>query len=125
MNAVQLRNPALTVRQPYAWLIVAGLKPIENRTWSTTYRGPLLIAAAVRLHDHPIPEIEQRYGVHIDRDALMFGGIIGRVNLVDVVRSHASRWFHGPFGWVFERPTELPFHKVRGQQTLFDVPDYA
>jgi hypothetical protein len=30
----------LSVRQPYAWLIVAGFKPIENRTWRTTYRGP-------------------------------------------------------------------------------------
>lgn len=36
---------ALTICQPYAHLIAIGQKPIENRTWETTYRGPLLIHA--------------------------------------------------------------------------------
>jgi hypothetical protein len=36
----------LSVRQPYAWLIVAGFKTIENRTWRTNYRGPLQIHAS-------------------------------------------------------------------------------
>ena len=30
----------LSVRQPWAWLIVAGHKDIENRKWRTSYRGP-------------------------------------------------------------------------------------
>jgi hypothetical protein len=121
MNAVQLRKPALTVRQPYASLIIAGLKPIENRTWATTYRGPLLIHAAVKLHDHSVVEIERRYGVKIDSVALQFGGIIGRVELVDVVTSHSSRWFTGPFGWVLTSPVWLPFRSMRGAQTLFEA----
>jgi hypothetical protein len=37
---------ALTIRQPWAWLIVHGHKDLENRTWCTSYRGPLLIHAA-------------------------------------------------------------------------------
>ncbi len=36
---------ALTIRQPWAWAITCGLKRVENRTWSTNYRGPLLIHA--------------------------------------------------------------------------------
>jgi hypothetical protein len=36
---------ALTVRRPWAALIAAGLKQVENRTWSTPYRGLLLIHA--------------------------------------------------------------------------------
>lgn len=43
--------PALTVRQPWAWAIARGHKPIENRTWSTTYRGPLAIHAAKKWDD--------------------------------------------------------------------------
>ena len=35
----------LSVRQPWASLLVRGVKDIENRTWSTTYRGPVLIHA--------------------------------------------------------------------------------
>jgi len=36
---------ALSVRQPWAWLIANNLKPIENRTWPTRYRGAFLIHA--------------------------------------------------------------------------------
>lgn len=121
MNAVKSRQPALTVFQPYAWLIVAGLKPIENRTWSTTYRGPLIIHAGVRMHAHGIDEIEKRYRVKIDRDALQMGGVIGEVHLVDVVTKHPSAWFTGPFGFVLERPRALPFRALRGGQGLFEA----
>ncbi len=37
---------ALTVRQPWAGLIAAGIKPVENRTWRRDYRGPLWLHAA-------------------------------------------------------------------------------
>lgn len=36
---------ALTIRQPWASLIAAGVKTIETRSWSTRYRGPLAIHA--------------------------------------------------------------------------------
>lgn len=39
-------TPALSVRQPWAWLILHAGKDIENRTWRTRYRGPLLIHAS-------------------------------------------------------------------------------
>jgi hypothetical protein len=42
---------ALTVRQPWAWAIAMGHKPIENRDWTTPYRGPLAIHAASRWDD--------------------------------------------------------------------------
>lgn len=38
--------PVLTVRQPWADLILRGVKTLEVRTWSTAYRGPLVIHAA-------------------------------------------------------------------------------
>jgi hypothetical protein len=37
---------ALSIRQPWAWLIVNGYKDIENRSWATKFRGPVLIHAA-------------------------------------------------------------------------------
>jgi hypothetical protein len=36
----------LSVKQPYATLICAGVKTVENRTWKTDYRGRLLIHAS-------------------------------------------------------------------------------
>ncbi len=38
---------ALTIFQPYASLIADGTKWVENRTWSTTHRGPLAIHAGL------------------------------------------------------------------------------
>ena len=38
---------ALTIRQPWASLIAAGVKTIETRSWSTRYRGPLAIHAGL------------------------------------------------------------------------------
>ena len=42
---------ALTVRQPWAWAIAAGVKDCENRTWSTSHRGWLAIHTAATLAD--------------------------------------------------------------------------
>lgn len=121
MNAVKSRQPALTIFQPYAWLIVAGFKPIENRGWSTTYRGPLIIHAGAKMHDHPIHEIERRYRVKIDPRLLRLGGVIGEVDLVDVVTQHPSPWFTGPFGFVLQNPRPLPFRYLRGGQGIFEA----
>lgn len=40
---------ALTLTQPWATLVAIGAKKIETRSWSTSYRGPLAIHAAVGL----------------------------------------------------------------------------
>jgi hypothetical protein len=37
---------ALSIMQPWAWLIVNGHKAIENRNWRCHYRGPVLIMPA-------------------------------------------------------------------------------
>ncbi len=112
---------AISIRQPWAWLVVVGIKDIENRTWSK-HRGPLLIHASASKADLvSIEEIEQRHGIAIDRAALRFDGIIGAAELVDVVSRSSSPWFRGPLGWVLREPRALPFMLVRGMQKLFDV----
>jgi hypothetical protein len=116
---------ALSIRQPYAWLIVAGHKPVENRTWTVTHRGPLLIHASRKMHPTPVAEIERKYAISIPRDQLQFGGIIGRVELVDIVTRSDSKWFSGPFGWILRDARPLAFHPCTGAQTLFDVHLYA
>ena len=44
-NLEEANMKALTICQPYAELVLRGEKPVENRTWEMTYRGPLLIHA--------------------------------------------------------------------------------
>jgi len=33
----------ISIRNPIGYLIAAGIKDVENRSWATKYRGPLLI----------------------------------------------------------------------------------
>lgn len=37
---------ALSLTQPWAWLVIHGGKDVENRRWNTRYRGAFLIHAA-------------------------------------------------------------------------------
>ncbi len=39
---------ALSLWQPWAWLVAVGEKVCETRSWSTKYRGPIAIHAAKR-----------------------------------------------------------------------------
>lgn len=111
---------AISIKQPWAHLIIAGLKPIENRTWTTRYRGPLLIHASRRMCVE-VEAIEQAFGVAIDRKQLHFGALIGVVDLIDVVKESASPWFEGPFGWVMKNARPIRPVPWRGQLSLFDV----
>jgi hypothetical protein len=82
----------LSIRQPWAHLIVTGQKRIENRTWTTDYRGPLLIHAGRRWADEPVETIEKCFNVKIPRD-LSRGGIVGIGALVDVVEQSEDGYF--------------------------------
>lgn len=113
---------ALSVRQPWAWAIVAGYKDIENRTWSTPYRGPLLIQATQRIDHGGVRQLE-RLKIDIP-DELAFGAIIGSVDLVDVFNdpsgyvARSNPWaMRGYWHWVLRRPREYvrPIPQ-RGQQ---------
>jgi len=74
---------ALSIRQPWAWLIIHGGKDIENRTWLTKYRGRILVHASQGMSR---PEYEAAKIVADTNNAYMpdfenlkRGGIIGSV----------------------------------------------
>lgn len=116
---------ALSILQPWCFAILTLGKDIENRTWSTSYRGRFLIHAGkgfdtegyaflLRMKaDHPEwPEIPR--AVDFQR-----GGIVGSVVLRDVVRTSTSRWFSGPVGFVLQGAREETFTPIRGQLGFF------
>jgi hypothetical protein len=114
---------AITIRQPWAWLIVAGKKDIENRTWKTHYRGRLLIHAASRMADQPLSEVEEEYGVKLPPLVEMRRGwIVGICDLVDCVTEHRSKWFEGPYGFVLRNARKRPFREMKGALNLWDYP---
>ena len=109
---------ALSIRQPWAWLIVHGGKDIENRTWKTNYRGPVLIHASKTFEG--VGMVELIMGVPLP-SVFARGGIIGMADLVDCVTESDSRWFAGPFGFVLQNARPLPFKAVRGRLGLFEA----
>ncbi len=87
---VRVFHPVLTVRQPFAWAIVARLKDMENRTWATPHRGRLYIHAAGRVPRETMA-LAATFGLSLPEDAV-FSAIIGHVTLADVVTNSRSRW---------------------------------
>ncbi len=112
--------PALSVRQPWAWLIVNGYKDVENRSWPTHHRGPLLIHAGSNTSELPRrSEIERQHGIKVP-EGIELGGIIGVVNLIDCKARTDSPWHNrGSIGWVLAKPRRLPFRACKGNLGLF------
>jgi hypothetical protein len=69
---------ALTIRQPWAELILRGRKPYELRSWKTNYRGFLAIHAAAKIN----AEKARRLGLNPER--LIVGAFVGVAILSDV-----------------------------------------
>ena len=89
---------ALTIRQPWAAMIVNGQKTVENRVWRTPHRGPLLIHAGGRL---------DRSGPALD-DSVPLGAVVGIVDLVDIVRDCGREWAEpGCWHWLLVNPRLL------------------
>ena len=56
-------------------------------------------------------------------EAMLRGGIIGSVELVDVVEQSASPWFFGPVGFVLRNPKPCKFIPMKGQLGFFNRPE--
>ena len=129
----------LSVRQPWAYLIVEGYKDIENRKWRTSYRGPLLIHSSQAVDPNDFPKQRawlNMCGVVIPED-LPRGAIVGLVNLIDVWDTHSygdgstnefkvdvSPFFEGPYG--FKMIGSVPFYEpipYRGQLGIREASD--
>lgn len=127
---------ALSVKQPWAALLVAGLKTVEIRTWATRVRGPVLIHASKRPDPRPegwalvtTPELRALAARH--------GGILGTATLSDCVKydtaegfaeacaahRNAPDWFRdgGLYGFVFHSPRILAYHACPGRTMFFAV----
>jgi hypothetical protein len=113
---------ALSIQQPWAWLIVNGYKPVENRDWSTRVRGWIGIHAGKKFDregydwaratfpDIPLPALKTDYPM---------GGIVGRARLIDCVRHMDSPWFFGKYGFVMTEAEPLSLLPCRGKLGFF------
>lgn len=120
-------NLALSVRQPWAELILSSRKSIEIRTWTTEYRGVLWLHTGQKRD----PEAEAYFGL----SNLFYGGFVGQVTISSVVRMDSERWERWrtrhlvpgsmppeSFGWLLRDPVRLlETVDARGELGLFQL----
>lgn len=117
------------MRQPWASLIVHGLKAVEVRTWATAYKGALLI--------HASKKVDEGTMLRFPIEDPPRGCLIGTVELVEVEKLTKSKWHElaaqhldlgpytpGLYAWHLAKPRPMaepiPYVGVRG---LFFVTD--
>ena len=120
---------ALSIQQPWAWLIVNGYKAVENRSWDTRYRGEFLIHAGKKI-DHEAYGFSEHLNVAVPRD-LPTGGIVGKARLINTV--HVSQrhllterdkpWFFGEYGFILDSAEPCELRPCKGALGFF-VPDF-
>jgi hypothetical protein len=99
----------LTIKQPWASLIATGLKDVENRSWKTSYRGPLLIHAGAAYDKPGARKAAEILDIH--SDSLLDtpqSAIIAIVDIIDCVRNYPSPWScPEEYQWVLANPVTL------------------
>ena len=129
-----------TVKNPYAYLICADIKPIENRTWPTKFRGRILIhssAKAMKEDPYALLGFEKWHSlspgqrVLLRSNTLENSAIIGSVEIVDCFRNDTANCFQKPpsiwgekdcFNWVLTNPVLFanPITNVKGRLSFWD-----
>lgn len=113
----------ISIKQPWAWLIVHGFKPVENRDWKTNIRGPIFIHAGKDVdragYEWVRKNLPEIFGKIPAPWKIEKGGIVGAAMLTDCVTNHLSIWFFGKYGFVLDDATPLPFVPMPGQLGFF------
>jgi hypothetical protein len=127
---------AITIKQPWASLIVHGIKDIENRTWPCPrkYIGQRVFIHAAGSHGRKFSidltdaqtkaafatiAIETMFG------NMPFGSIIGSVEIVGCSINHPSIWAEkGVYNWILANPIlfNKPIENVKGKLSFWDYP---
>ncbi len=121
----------LTIKQPWATLIMQGDKRFEFRSWQTKYRGELLIHAGKGLDKEAMKRLKKYLP-----EELPYGKILGKVTLVNCIKMspefkeqllrenkdiYTKSAFSENYGWqmenveVFEKPIE-----AKGKLSLWE-----
>ena len=107
---------ALSIRQPWAWLICTGQKDIENRSWKLPSK---MVGKRIYVHA----------GLRVDKEASTYrwrkdtGCIIGEVTITGCVTESGSPWFSkGGYGFTLTYPVlyEKPI-PYKGRLGFFEV----
>ena len=119
---------ALSVKQPWAWLIASGRKTIETRTWHTKYRGPILIVSSKgRMKKAACESFYKRFGPLVTLN-LKYGMALCKADLVDCRKMTKDdeklaccEIYDGAYSWVLEDVERIEPFAVTGRLGIYNV----
>ncbi|XP_013776774.1 activating signal cointegrator 1-like [Limulus polyphemus] len=125
----------LSMHQPWASLLIMGIKKHEGRTWYTPYRGRLWIHSASKVPSHQeITETEQIYRILECDDFIKFpeqyptGCLLGCVDLTECLPQEQYREQYpdgesgSPYVFICENPQELLVKfPMKGKHKIFQL----
>jgi hypothetical protein len=126
---------ALSLKQPFAWLIANGYLLVDDRSWGTQYRGRILIHASKGLYEAYYQHIRSNTDVPIpERDNLEYGGVVGIADLVlcskpgqlpagisREQRAHFGGVHQEYYGFLFAQARPLPLMPCAGKLGIFEI----
>lgn len=126
---------ALSLKQPYAWLIANGYLLVDDRTWGTGYRGVMLIHASKGIYEEYYDYLVVNTDIPLpSKDKLGYGGVVGIAKLVlcarpDEIpstltreqRSHFNGVPRDGFGFLFENAKPLELMPCPGKLGIFEI----
>jgi len=116
---------ALSLKQPYAELILQGKKTIELRKWNTKFRGQFLIHASKT----PDKEAMSRFNLK----NLPLGCIVGKATLVNVKHyktqeehkadadKHLASSAWGSYGFILKDAQRIPPSPCKGSLNFWEA----
>ena len=133
---------AISIKQPWAYLICSGIKDVENRNWKCPQK---YIGQRILIHASAKPTVKGNcISCWMTEDQYKFitlnissgkrlndicflehysSAIIGSVKIVDCVVNHPSVWAEkGVFNWVLSEPIlfDKPVLNVKGQLSFWE-----
>ncbi|MFA6327738.1 MAG: ASCH domain-containing protein [Bacilli bacterium] len=119
----------ITIKEPWATLIINGLKEYEFRTWKTNYRGEILIHTSKKVDQEALKKFED---LNLNYQT---SKIIGKVSIIDckliddkfdkelsksIVHNSSSKI--GKYAWVLKDPQPLINNKeVKGRLGIWNI----
>lgn len=129
----------LSMHQPWASLLVAGIKRHEGRSWYSAHRGRLWIASTAKAVDPVVVEMmEQFYRKHYNDDTIVFpsqyptASLLGCVSMDECLGQEEYREKYpdgesdSPFVFICKNPIELPIRfPVKGMHKICEYKDWC
>jgi activating signal cointegrator 1 len=126
---------AMSMHQPWASLLIAGIKMHEGRSWYTAHRGRLWIASTAKPVDpEEVKHLENFYRSHLKNENLNFptqypsGVLLGCVKVTECLPQEEYRKVYpngesdSPFVFICDDPQELPVRfPIKGEHKIYKI----